>query len=281
MPKGAIVSAFVKEHAGGNLAGVVLDAERLSDARKQAIAKELGHSETAFVERSKAADFKVRFFTPVEEVPLCGHATVATWAYLFREKRIAAGEYRQETKAGVLKIEIDARGGVMMDMPLPEFGAEVPAADCAAVLNLPASAIAGRPRIVSTGLPDLLVGVSTKAALQAMKPDMLTLQALVKKHGAAGIHAYVVDHGGATCRNFAPGLGIPEEPATGTASGALACHLFDLGLAGSRELVFHQGESMGRPSRIVARLGGAHRDIARVQVGGRAAISRSSLPLLL
>lgn len=272
--RAAVVSAFVKEHAGGNLAGVVLDAESIPEAKRKRIAADLGFSETAFVERSSTADFKLRFFTPVEEVPLCGHATIAAWAYLFRERRVKAGAFTQETKAGVLRIEIESRGGVMMDMPLPVFGKEVCALDCARVLNLPAPAVVGRPRVVATGIPDLLVAVSTKVALMAMKPNMSALQALCAEHGAAGIHAFVVDQTGAACRNFAPGLGIPEEPATGTASGALACHLFDRGLVSTREIVFSQGDSMGRPSRIVVQLGGARREIARVQVGGRARVEK-------
>lgn len=269
----AVVSAFVDEGRGGNLAGVVPDAAGLSDARRQDVARALGFSETAFVEPSGKADFKVRFFTPSCEVDLCGHATIATFAYLFEAGRAGAGAYTQETRAGVLPIELWPDGSVLMDQTLPSFGAAVFAGDAEEALRARSGLVVGAPRVVSTGIPDLLVEVARKEDLLSLRPDMIKLAALSKRAGAAGLHVYALDAGEdtAACRNFAPLLGIEEEPATGTASGALACHLFDLGKAGPRT-TFIQGESMGRRSRIVARLSAQGGAIRRVQVGGRAVV---------
>ena len=98
------LSSFPKEGHGGNEAGVVLDADSLKDKEMLKIAKEVGFSETAFVSNSNVADFKVRFFTPVNEVSLCGHATIATFNLLRDKEIISPGIYTQETKAGILKL---------------------------------------------------------------------------------------------------------------------------------------------------------------------------------
>ena len=114
------LNAFAKTEDGGNPAGVVIDAEHLSANQMQAIAKEVGYSETAFVMKSDKADFRVRFFTPTNEVDLCGHATIATFNLLRDLGIVAKGQYTQETKAGVLKIAI-CEDEVFMEQKLPEF----------------------------------------------------------------------------------------------------------------------------------------------------------------
>lgn len=271
----AVVSAFVDDGRGGNLAGVVLGADELTDARRQDIARALGFSETAFVEKSSRADFKTRFFTPSCEVDLCGHATVAAFAYLFIQKRVGAGAFTQETRAGVLPLELWPDGSVLMDQPKPAFGAGVFRDEAAAALRAKAGTVVGAPRVVSTGIPDLLIELRRREDLADLKPDFISLAALCKKAGALGAHVYTLDAGSdtAVCRNFAPLLGIDEESATGTASGALSCQLFRLGRAGER-MSFIQGESLGRRSRILARLTAREREIERVQVGGKAVVEK-------
>lgn len=98
--------AFAKTEKGGNPAGVVFDADGLSESSMKEIASEVGYSETAFVMKSHMADFRVRFFTPIEEVDLCGHATIAAFNLMRDEKIILPGNYTQETKAGVLKLRV-------------------------------------------------------------------------------------------------------------------------------------------------------------------------------
>src|SRR6056297_2768046 len=99
-------NSFALDESGGNPAGVVLDSPRLNDEDYIKIAKTVGFSETAFVFPSNRADFNVRFFTPVEEVDLCGHATIATFFTLIKTRTIAAGRYTMETKAGILDINV-------------------------------------------------------------------------------------------------------------------------------------------------------------------------------
>ena len=133
-----LLSSFGVDHSGGNPAGVVLKADNLTDDQKKTIAKEVGFSETAFVQKSNKADFKVTFFTPVEEVALCGHATIATYALLFKKNLIKAGEYTQELNAGVLKVNISDDGIIVMDQTSPSLlnGAIEPEA-VAKVLKIP------------------------------------------------------------------------------------------------------------------------------------------------
>lgn len=270
---GFVVSAFTRDWTGGNRAGVVLSAEDMPDAERQALAAELGFSETAFVEHSHITNFKVRFFTPAAEVDLCGHATIATFAALLKEGRIIPGLYTQETQAGVLGVEVLSDGLVLMDQAAPVFGVEHDARELGRILG---AMPLGTPRCVSTGLPDLLVEFATVEALAAVKPDLPALSAYSRAHGVVGVHAYARLKEGATaaCRDFAPLYGIDEEPATGTASGALACELFVRGQAGLSQS-FHQGDSMGRPSLILAELEADGGRVTRVRVGGRAVVERA------
>jgi len=112
------VKAFCNEDKGGNPAGVVLNADWISETEMQTLAKVINYSETAFVLKSDIADYKVKFFTPVSEVDLCGHATIATFHVLHQENFIEAGHYHQETLAGRLEIEIKESGSIYMGQPL-------------------------------------------------------------------------------------------------------------------------------------------------------------------
>ena len=274
----ATLNAFARTPEGGNPAGVVLDADQLDETAMQRIAAKVGMSETAFVQKSAAADFKVRFFTPAAEVDLCGHATIATFSHLFGIRRIRAGRYRQETKAGILGIEIQADGTVFMEQTLPVFDSAIDGRDIAASLGKgPDSLAPGLPvQIVSTGLRDTMVPVVSLRELSSLEPDFDKITEISKELGAVGYHAFSLEtkfDSTAHCRNFAPLYDIPEEAATGTSSGALACYLFKHGKVTeeqARTLVFEQGYGMGRPSEIFVRLDIKDKDIAGVHVGGKA-----------
>jgi PhzF family phenazine biosynthesis protein len=276
-----LLNAFAKTKKGGNPAGVVLDAEGLSEASMQRIAEKVGFSETAFIQKSTAADFKIRFFTPAAEVDICGHATIAVFSLLFGLRRIGAGRHSQETKAGILGVEVQNDGTVFMEQTLPVFGNAVDRAEVAGSLGLELRSLAPDlpVQIVSTGLQDIIVPVISLSALSGLVPDFDKIAEISEKYGVVGYHVFTLEtqHGStAHCRNLAPLYGIPEEAATGTSSGALACYLFRHGMiAGERpqRLVFEQGTIMGRPSEILARLdirGGA---IAGVHVGGKAILA--------
>ena len=274
-----LLNAFAKSPEGGNPAGVVLGAEGLSEAQMQEAARRVGVSETAFVLPSETASVRTRFFTPVAEVPLCGHATVAAFHFLYKEGCLGVGACTQETLSGVLGVEIWADGTVFMKQRAPEFSEILPVAEATAALNLSdGDLLDGLPvQIVSTGLRDILVPVRDLKTLFGIKPDLPLVSALCRKYRAVSFHPFTFETKNAStahCRDFAPLYGVDEESATGTASGALACYLARHGCLKWKNpgaLVFEQGDSMGRPSEIMVRLEKG----SSVWVGGSALLSKS------
>ncbi len=269
------MSSFTESISGGNPAGVVLQSAELSHSQMKKVAAVVNCSETAFVSESDKADFKVRFFTPVAEVNLCGHATIATFALMFLKNRIQVGSYTQQTKAGVLGIEIMPDGQVMMEQALPQFGEEIDKAEVAKVFGTDKKIFSDELpiQVVSTGLRDIIVPVKSFQFLNSLEPDFDKVGSLAVKHNSAGFHFFTKDRNGfdASCRNFAPHLGIDEEPATGTASGALGCYLVRRGICASeRVLVFEQGYSMEKPSVVRVIVAKSNTSITKVRVGGKA-----------
>ena len=275
--KAYTIHAFAKTEEGGNPAGVVLHADDLSVNHMKKIAAFLKFSETAFVMKSNFADFEVRFFTPLSEVDLCGHATIGTFSVLLNKKIIKPGFYSQQTRAGILSVEARKDTTIMMNQPVPVFAETVDKAEIADSLNIALDAFmpdlpAG---IVSTGLRDIIVPVKTMERLDSICPDWDKVRHISKKYNVAGYHLFTqetVTGANAHCRNFAPLLGIPEESATGTSSGALASYLFYFGVFGKEDceaLVFEQGYSMNKPSEIQASLRIEGNEIQEVRVGGK------------
>lgn len=271
------LNAFGKSATGGNPAGVVLDADNLSEIQMKAIAKEVGLSETAFLMKSDVADFKLKFFTPTKEVPLCGHATIANFFLLFKLEIIAPGTYTQETNAGILNIDIKEDGTTFMSQTQPIFSGLLDKNKIADSLNIPADDIfSDMPiEIVSTGLPDIIVPVNSLNSLLSIDPNFDLISKISKKHNAVGYHVFTFEtksNAIANSRNFAPLYGIPEESATGTATGALASYLFKhnkLPVNNLNSLDFEQGYSMSMPSEIKADLEVENGRISNVKVGGK------------
>ena len=116
-----VASAFSKDDMGGNRAGVVLGETKLNKAEKTAIAYQLGYSETAFLLKSGKADFKLEYFTPTGEVPLCGHATVGTFAVLRHLHRLDKPCHTIETKSGILRVTVSRDGLILMEQNAPRF----------------------------------------------------------------------------------------------------------------------------------------------------------------
>ncbi|MCL6453406.1 MAG: PhzF family phenazine biosynthesis protein [Alicyclobacillus sp.] len=275
-----LVDAFTTEVFGGNPAGVVPDASGLSDRQMQAIAAELGASETAFVlpvpnvdghPTEAGADVQLRYFTPTCEVDLCGHATIGAVCGLLQDGRLTAppGEsgrvLRIATRVGVLPVMYGVQSGFAwaeMGQAPPLFReVEVDTERLCAALGIEPSALdATLPLgLAYTGLWDLFVPVRTLAGMAALRPAMERLADWNRELGVASTHVYsaeVVEPGHHYhARDFSPALGIPEDPATGTASGALLALLHRAGRVdvGDR-VVFEQGYEIGRPSQIHARL---------------------------
>ncbi len=272
------MNAFAKTIEGGNPAGVVIDADVLSENEMKKIAGILGFSETAFVMKSNNADFKVRFFTPNEEVDLCGHATVGTYSTLLSKGLIRPGKYTQETRAGILNVAVKEDTTIMMNQTSPEFCEIIDAKEIADSLNIYVDDI-GRDmpvQIVTTGLRDILVPIKSIDILNSIRPDFDKVSEISKKCNVVGYHLFTLDsryHSNAYCRNFAPLFDIPEESATGTSNGALACYLFKQGVVSSgscENMIFEQGYSMNLPSEILVSLEVAEDEIKEVRVGGKA-----------
>jgi PhzF family phenazine biosynthesis protein len=272
-----LVDAFTSEPLSGNAAGLVPDAGGLGAAAMQAIARELNASETAFLTESEAADRRIRYFTPAQEVDLCGHATVASHAWLAEAGEIDAGTHSLETNVGVIEVTVDD-GMVWMT----QDDAVVETVDVA--YERVADALGADPATLrdvgadlplataSTGLGFLVVPVNFLAALSGLEPDTGAIAALTEELDVTGVYAFSFDaldvdstlHG----RMFAPAAGVDEDPVTGTASGAVGAYLreveaFDGELP--EEMVLEQGHFVDRPGTVRVR---ARSD--PVEVGGRA-----------
>jgi PhzF family phenazine biosynthesis protein len=269
-----IVDAFAAAPFGGNPAGVVwLDgAEFPDEGYMRRLAAEFRYSETAFVRRAGGdaeGAFETRYFTPASEVDLCGHATIGSFFALFADGIVREGGiYTNRTKAGDLAITIDD-GLVWMELGAPELLGAIENPDELYGIMKGGRVANADARIVSAGLPDILMPVADEAALAALDPDFPALAALSERLGAVGVHAFTIgaDDGRVHTRNFAPLVGIDEEAATGTSSGALAYYLYSRGqIEAGEEIRFIQGEAMGRPSEIIARAGD------KVYVGGGAVL---------
>lgn len=271
-----LVNSFTMDGKGGNPAGVVLNADNLSYSEKLKIAQAVGYSETAFVSKDDEVDFEVSFFTVTDEVDFCGHATLATFSTLFNKKLISAGKYKQRTKAGVLTVNVEESGLVVMEQACPTYIQTFEYQDIANLIGLPIDILSSTQlptEVISTGLHDVIVPVPS-GYLDKLQVDNEKLSEFCDKHNLIGMHAFELNDSEseftASCRNFAPLFGIPEESATGSSSGALACylvkHVFDGGE--TFDFVFEQGRAMGCVSRLSASVKLHEGVVTQVEVGG-------------
>lgn len=270
------LNSFAKSSSGGNPAAIVLNSDNLSEDIMQKIAKTINFSETAFVSNSNYANFKVRFFTPNEEVDLCGHATIGTFSILLSNKIITPGLYNQETKAGILDVEVKSDSSIMMNQSLPIFYEEIPKYEIANSLNISVDDIEDDIpiQIVSTGLKDIIIPIKNLSILTSIKPNFKKIIDISKKYNVVGYHAFSLEsihNSTAHCRNFAPLYDILEESATGTSNGALACYLYKYEKINNTQinnLKFEQGYCMEKPSEIKVSLVTEDKNILQVKVGG-------------
>lgn len=225
-----VASAFSKNNKGGNRAGIVLDRSDLTFGQKQKVAEKLGYSETVFILDSCKADFKLQYFTPTEEVPLCGHATIAAFSALRILKKLDKQNYSIETKAGILNIQIKEDGLIFMEQNCPTYFNILNPDVFDGCIEKEFIECSFPIQIVSTGLKDIMLPVDSQKHLEELSPDLGRLKELSEENGVVGVHAFTLTAGfdmAAVCRNFAPLYGIDEEPATGTSNCALACYLLN------------------------------------------------------
>jgi trans-2,3-dihydro-3-hydroxyanthranilate isomerase len=281
-----LVDAFTREPLAGNPCAVFPDARRLDARTMQRIANELNLSETAFVVASERADVGVRYFTPIEEMPLAGHPTLAT-AHVLHERGLIGDRATFEMPAGIVPVEIARDGDALrytMIQPAPQFLGTVDRAWIARSLGLhqPDLLAAPEPQTVSTGCPMLMVPLASEAALDRCAPDRAALFADPARPFMS-VHAFVRLPGTAPAfiaRHFSPPGDVPEDPVTGSACGAMSALAFASGLIAERSFTVSQGRHVGRPGTVYVEVLGSPEAIAGVRIGGFAVtVARGQMEL--
>ncbi len=271
-----LVDAFTREPFAGNPCAVFPDPGDLDVRAMQRIANELNLPETAFVVPSSRADVGVRYFTPIEEMPLAGHPTLATAHVLYGLGRIGA-RATFEMPAGVVPVETTSDGDRLrytMTQPGPRFLGTVDRMWIAGCLGLEVADLleAPEPQTVSTGSPMLMVPLASEAALNRCAPDRAALFADPARQFLS-VHAFARTPGGEpafVARHFSPPGDIPEDPVTGSACGAMSALAFASGLIDRTDFTVSQGRHVGRPGIVYVDVLGEPDRISGVRIGGHA-----------
>jgi PhzF family phenazine biosynthesis protein len=266
-------SAFTDDPAGGNPAGVVLDADELDDDGMLAIAAELGYSESAFVRPREGNEYDIRFFSPLAEVAFCGHATIATGVAL--AERNGPGRIVFHTREGEVPVDtsVESAGVTATLTSVAPYVEEPP--DTLLEPALQALGYASPdldpqlpPKVAYAGVRHLIIGVATRERLARLEYDFEGLQRLMLNHDLTTVDLiFREDATTFQSRNPFPVGGVVEDPATGAAAAALGAYLRELGLVTPPATVtIHQGVDMGRPSLLTVDIG----DEPQLRVTGRA-----------
>ncbi|MEE9277282.1 MAG: PhzF family phenazine biosynthesis protein [Dehalococcoidia bacterium] len=278
------VDAFTTTPFEGNACAVIPEAEGLDEEMMQAIAREMNLSETSFVLPSEEADFRCRYFTPLEEVPLAGHPTIATVHALAELGRIPAdrASVTLELSAGVIGVELrreqEASPLIVMTQLAPSFGRRLGRGELSVALRVPENSV--RPdlpvQVVSTGTPQLMVPLMSLTSLERARPDGTRLLELREKAGFFSVHAFTTEtrepQSAAHSRHWGFNeTGLFEDPVTGSASGGMVSYMLEYGLLEPGVHRLEQGDVMRRPGRVVAEIGyESGGGIAAPKIGGQA-----------
>ena len=267
----AVADVFTSTPLEGNALAVFTDGRGLADEAMQALARETNLSETVFVlPAEQGGTARIRIFTPRAELPFAGHPTLGTAFVLGQPLQL--GVIELETKVGIVPVvlERDDRGGISfgrMTQPVPKIE-PVDAAPVLAALRVDREPSLPVERY-DNGAEHVLVGLGSEEAVAAVAPDMGALAEL----GGTGVTVFAGTGTRWTARMFAPAHGVPEDPATGSMAGPLACHLCRHGLVPwGEEIVISQGAAVNRPSTLHARAEGGDGLIDAVEVGGAAVV---------
>lgn len=276
------VDAFTTRPLAGNPCAVVFDGDALDEETMLAIAREMNLSETSFVVSSECADFGARYFTPLGEIPMAGHPTVATIHALVETGRLELEGDRTrvtlELPAGVLPIEVEAGAAretrVAMTQLRPEFREPLEASAALAIFGLgPEDLHPDLPAtVVSTGTPQLMVPLQSIESLRRIEPDGAAHARLASERQFFSTHLFAlegVETGQTFARHFAPGARGFEDPFTGSATGAMAALLWRHGALGPC-FVAEQGHWMGRPGCADVEVLGPKEAIEGIRVAGAA-----------
>ncbi|WP_342374686.1 PhzF family phenazine biosynthesis protein [Myxococcus stipitatus] len=279
-----IVDAFTQKPGSGNRAGVVLDAAGLSVETMQRVAAAVGASETAFLLSGPDGNgVRLRYFTPTDEIDFCGHATVATF-HLLAERGLLprSGATRLACAAGVLDVELEAMGerGSRPWIVTPRQ----PWLESPVSLEQVLALVGGTVAMVDDALPvrrnghRLMVPFRRREDVWGLAPRSSELAELLRPHGLGGVYVFTREtrEAGsmAHSRYFVPGMGVPEDPATGSAAGPLGMYLAMNGVlplpaeGGTVRARIEQGDAMGKPGRIEVEVTGKDGQPERARIGG-------------
>ncbi len=269
-----IADVFTDRPLEGNQLAVFTDAREIPEERLLALTREMAFSETVFVYRpEEGGHVRIRIFTPGGEVPFAGHPVLGTAFVLAGPMQLV--EIRIETGAGIVPVVLEREETKIvfgrMSQPVPTVSPG-PAPD----RLFSALGIAGSTlpvEIYDNGMPHLYVALASESEVAALDPDMAALARFQHEEmdGFGGINCFAGSGTRWKTRMFSPADGTPEDPATGSAAGPLACHLARHGLIGfGEEIEISQGAEVNRPSTLYARADRTREAIERVEVGGSA-----------
>lgn len=271
-----IVNAFVRENKGGNPAGVVLDADDLTNEEKLLIAAKVGLSETAFVSKSAKADFKLDFFTPNRQIAHCGHATIAAFSHLSQLNKINGFQSSKETIDGIKEIILKGELA-FMEQQAPKYVdvsekrklilESLSLNENDLIENAPIS-------LVNTGNSFVIIPVLNSEILKKIKPNFDLINDISNDLDLIGYYVFTNSENSesdATTRMFAPRYGIEEESGTGMAGGPLACFLYDKLNSKKNSFLIEQGNFMSipSPSLIYVDLTIQNEQITKLMAGGK------------
>jgi trans-2,3-dihydro-3-hydroxyanthranilate isomerase len=265
-----IVDAFTDVPLKGNQLAVFPDAAGLDAEQMQRLAREMNFSESIFVLPSEGdGDVRVRIFTPSHELPFAGHPTLGC-AFVLGES-LGLDTVRLETGLGVIPVELERSGGRIvfgrMEQAIPAWEPYPRERELLGALGVEASELP--VEAYPNGPYHVYVALASEQAVAALTPDFATLAGL----GDLAVNCFAGSGREWKTRMFAAGVGVFEDPATGSAAGPLSIHLARHGrTAFGEEIVIRQGAEIGRPSTLYARTDGSAARIERVEVGGAAVL---------
>jgi len=266
-----IADVFTDSPLSGNALAVFTDARDIGEENLQPLAREMNLSETVFVyPPAGEGDVRIRIFTPATEVPFAGHPVLGTAFVLAGPLQRA--ELRLETGAGVVPVGLEREDGRIvfgrMSQPVPSVEPFTAEGDLFAALGVEGSELP--VELYDLGIRHVYVALPDEDAVAALEPDFTALKRLTEFVGA---NCFTGSGRRWKTRMFAPGDGVPEDPATGSAAGPLAVHLARHGrIAFGDEIEITQGAEIGRPSTLYARVEGSTERIEKVEVGGSAVL---------
>ncbi|WP_238900557.1 PhzF family isomerase [Clostridium sp. YIM B02500] len=292
------VDSFTKEKFTGNPAGVISNADGLTDYEMQKIARELNNSETAFIFSSNSSEYdvQVRFFAPISEVPICGHATIAAHYVRAIENELETSRIYHKTGAGILPVDIIKENNdykIIMTQGKIEFDKIIDGInkeELLKALKIKESDLLDdyKIQIVSTGHSKVMIGIKSIETLNTLQPDYSALSKLSEVIKCNGYYIFTTDskesdiliHG----RMFAPLIGINEDPVTGNANGPLGAYLVHHNLVKHNNSLFRfkakQGEAINRPGIIEVEVKIEDNEPIETKVSGNAVIIFKSELLL-